>query len=115
VVNIHEMHLDQPCMKFHSLCRAKQWHVTLKNSTPVAFSSVWWMHSELLIKRKTFHVTCQRLRWVMECWAFNFTLTLGTTRIQSCQLYASAAFYSQGNSFVLISVRGWVDARSNKC
>jgi hypothetical protein len=24
VVNIHEMHLDQPCMKFHSLCRAKQ-------------------------------------------------------------------------------------------
>jgi len=41
----------------------------------------------------------------MKCWASILTLKFGTTGRQSFQLYAPAAFYPQGNSLELISVR----------
>ena len=41
----------------------------------------------------------------MKFWDSVLTLTFGTTRRQSCQLYAPAVLYSQGDSLVLISVR----------
>ena len=50
----------------------------------------------------------------MECWASFLTVTFGTTRRQSCQLYAPAAPYPQGNSLVLTSVTDWVAPTGNR-
>jgi len=51
----------------------------------------------------------------MECWAPILPRHSAQLGQHSCEFYAPAAFYRQGNSLVLIYVRSWVDPRTTDC